>query len=125
MAHVDLYGPRDLNPPRAFATLIVKRKSIGVYNAMLCARCDIAPLADVARISSPTDHRVCVLLKHTMDTIFRWKVKKLDISQAFLQPTNLNDRDRLVITPPPMVALPWKSGRPPATCDLEAITLRM
>ena len=119
MVQIDLYGPRYLQLPRAFSTLIVKRKPIDIYKARLRTRGDVAPLKDVAFVSSPTAHRVCIRLLITLATIFKWQLKTLDISQAFLQSSNLNDRDRLVIIPPSMITMPWKSELPPEHVDLE------
>ena len=70
-------------------------------------------MADVAFAISSTARRVCVRLLITLATIFRWQVTTIDIAQSFLQSTNLND------SPPPTIALPWKSEFPPATCDLQ------
>ena len=121
MAQVDLCDPRYLTLNRAFATLIAKRNSIDRYKSRLCTRGDLVPLTDVAFISSPTAHRVCVRFLTDRATMFRWQLGTLDIIQSFLPSPNLNDRDRLGIIPPPMIAHPWKSDMPPDHIDLKQL----
>ena len=118
---IDLNDPRYAQKPRVFSTVIIKRKSIDLYKARLCTRGDLVPLPDVAFVSSPTAHRVCIRLLITLSTIFRWQLKTLDISQAVLQSSNLNDSDRLVIIPPPRITLPWKSEPPPEHIGLKLL----
>ena len=63
----------------------------------------------------------CPRLLIALATIFRRKLKNIDISQAFLQSSNLNDRDRLVIISPPTITLPWKREFPPYHVDIKLL----
>ena len=121
MIPVQLNDPRYCHLPKVFATLVVKRKSVDLYKARLCAMGDLVPLTDVAFASSPTANRTCVRIVLTLATTFRWQIKALDISQAFPQSTNINENDRLIIIPPPMITLPWKSSLPGPATDLRYI----
>lgn len=106
VAHVDLYDPRYIVRPRAYSTLIIKRKPNGPYKAILCTRGDLVPLTDVAFVSAPAARLVCLRLLRDVATAFRRQLKTLDITQSFLQSGNLNDLDRLVIIPAPVIAIP-------------------
>ena len=72
MVRVDLYDPKYRMRPRLFATLIAERRSIDLYNAMLCTRGALVPLTDAAFSSPPTAHLACIRLLITLATIFRW-----------------------------------------------------
>ena len=98
MAQVALYDPRYITFPRLYTAFIAKSKFADLYKATLRARGDLAPLADLAFISSPTALRVFSRLLITLAANFRWKVKTLDIIHSFRQSTDLNGRDVLVIT---------------------------
>ena len=118
---IDLSDSRYCHLPRVFSTIIVKRKSIDLYKGRICTRGDLVPLANVAFVSSPTANRCCVRIVITIAPIMAWGIKALDISQAFLQADNLNERDRIVIIPPPMIVPPWKGRLPPSNCDLRTL----
>ena len=120
-AQVEFRDPRYLKMHRAFSTLIANRKSTDLYRARIRTRGDRVPLTGVAFISSPTDRMVCVRFLITLATMFRWQLGTLDISQAFSQSSNLNDRDGIVITPLPVITLPWKSDFPPDHIDLKLL----
>ena len=107
MVEIDLYDSRYRHLPRVFSTMIAKRKSIDLYKGRLCTRGDLAPLTNVAFVSSPTANRCCVRVLITLAMNLGWGIHALGISQAFLQAENLNEKGRLVITPPPQITHPW------------------
>ena len=113
-----LTDQRYLHVPKAFATLDVKRKTIDLHKARLRTSGDIAPLTDVACVSSPASHRTCVRIVTALPTLFRRNVKALDIGHAFLQSPNLNEEGRLIIIPPPMITLQRRSTLPDPATDL-------
>ena len=90
MIAIYLRDSRYLHLPKAFPTIIAKRKSIDLYKGRLCARGDLVPLANVAFVSSPAANRSCVRIVITLAVNLALEIKASDISQAFLHAENLN-----------------------------------
>ena len=85
---------------RAHSTLVVKRKSFGVYKGRLCVRGDTVPIAQMAFVSSPAANRCGVEIICLVASKTQWRVHALDVSQAFLQVGNLQPNDRAIAIPP-------------------------
>ena len=108
MIEVDITLPQYRSITRVHSTLVVKRKSVGIYKGRLCIRGDTVPITQTAFVSSPTANRCGVKLICIISSQTKWVVHALDISQAFLQAGNLHPKERIILIPPPMVPLPWK-----------------
>ena len=121
MMEISLNDSRYAAIPRVQSTLVVKRKGIDSYKGRLCARGDTAPLQNTAFVSSPTAHRCAVKLICAIASQLQWVIRAIDISQAFLQSSNLNERDRVIVIPPPMIHLPWTGKLPPMHTDLSRL----
>ena len=118
MVEVALNDPRFRNVPRVQSTLVVKRKSVNQYKGRLCVRGDTIPLNTTAFISSPTVHRSGVKVICAIAAQMLWTIHSIDISQAFLQSSNLNHKDRVIVLPPNMIQMPWKGKLPPIHTDV-------
>ena len=118
MIEIALNDSRYSGIPRVQSTLVVKRKGIGSYKGRLRVRGDTVPLQNTAFVSSPTAHRCAVKLICAFASQLQWVIHAIDISQAFLQSSNLNEKDRVIATPPPMIHLPWTGKLPPMNTDL-------
>ena len=118
MIQVLLTDPRFKTVPRVQSTLVVKRKGVNQYKGRLCVRGDTVPLNTTAFISSPTAHRSGIKVICTLAAQLKWTIRAIDISQAFLQSSNLNAKDRVIILPPNMIQMPWKGKLPPIRTDL-------
>ena len=90
MIQVSLSDSRFKAVPRVQSTLVVKRKGVNQYKGRLCVRGDTVPLNTTAFISSPTVHRSGVKVVCALAAQMKWTIHAIDISQAFLQSSNLN-----------------------------------
>ena len=93
MVEVALGDSRYRTVPRVHSTLVIKRKGIDSYKGRLCVRGDTVPLQTTAFASSPTVHRCAVKLICAIASQVNWAIHAVDISQAFLQSSNLNPKD--------------------------------
>ena len=118
MIEIDLRDSRYTMVPRVHSTLVVKRKGIDSYKGRLCVRGDTVPLQTTAFVSSPTAHRCAVKLICALASQLSWVIHAIDVSQAFLQSSNLNPKDRVVVIPPNMIHLPWNGKLPPMHTDI-------
>ena len=100
MIEIDLRDQRYVRLPKAFSKITAKIKSVDLYKGRLCTRGDLAPLTNVAFVSSSTSNRCCVRMVITLAVNLACDIKALDISQASPQAENLNERDRIAIIPP-------------------------
>ena len=121
MLEVDITLPQYRSITRVHSTLVVKRKSIGIYKGRLCIRGDTVPITQTAFVSSPTANRCGVKLICIIASQSLWKIHALDISQAFLQAGNLHPSERVILLPPPMVPLPWKKKLHHPEMDLKKV----
>ena len=121
MLQISLSDPKYRGIARVRSTLVVKRKSVGVYKGRLCVRGDTVPIAQTAFASSPTANRCGVKIICLMASQSQWDVRALDISQAFLQAGNLNNHDRMIVLPPPMIKFPWKKSLHDHTVELKSL----
>ena len=119
MIEIRLGDAKHRHLPRIPSTMVVKRKSPGLYKGRLCTTGDIVPLSVTGFVSSPTVRRSSIKIGCALAAALRWDIRALDISQAFTQSGNLRHESRLVVTPPPMAALPWKGSFPRMGADLE------
>ena len=119
MVVVSLNDSRFKNIPKIYSTLVVKRKSVGVYKGRLCARGDSIPLTHTSFTSSPTVHRCGVKIMCMIAVLFSFQMRSLDVSQAFLQSDNLAESDRCIVIPPNMVKLPWTGELHSPTVNLK------
>ena len=108
--------------PRVHSALVVKRKGIDSYKGRLCVRGDTVPLQTTAFVSSPTVHRCAVKLICAIASQLEWAIHAVDISQAFLQSSNLNPKDRVIVIPPNMIHLPWSGRLHPMNHDISRVT---
>ena len=99
MVEVALNDSRFRSVPRIRSTLVVKRKSIGIYKGRLCARGDSAPLTHTPFTSSPTVHRCRTKLVIAVAAMGNFEIRSVDVSQAFLQSDNLAETDRCIVIP--------------------------
>ena len=118
MIEIDLRDSRYSAVPRVRSTLVAKRKGIDSYKGRLCVRGDTVPLQTTALVSSPTVHRCAVKLVCAIASQMSWAIHAIDVSQAFLQSSNLNPKDRVVVIPPNMIHFPWNGKLPPMSCDI-------
>ena len=121
MIEIALNDSRYTKVPRVQSTLVVKRKGVNQYKGRLCVRGDTVPLNTTAFISSPTVHRSGVKLICALAAQLHWVIHAIDISQAFLQSSNLNPKDRVIVLPPNMIQLPWKGKLPPCNVDVNQL----
>ena len=124
MIEVALNDSRYAKIPRVHSTLVVKRKGSDSYKGRLCVRGDTVPLQNTAFVSSPTAHRCAVKIICAVASQLQWVIHAVDVSQAFLQSSNLNPRDRVIVIPPNMIQLPWQGKLPPMHTDLSHVTHR-
>ena len=108
MVEVHLRDSRFKNIPRIRATLVAKRKSVGIYKGRLCARGDSVPLTHTPFTSSPTVSRCGSKLVVMIAAMLNFDIHSVDVSQAFLQSDNLAESDRCIIIPPSMIPMPWQ-----------------
>ena len=121
MVEVSLLDMQYRNVQRAHSTLVIKRKSVGIYKGRLRIRGDTVPTTQKAPISIPTANRCGVRLICLISSQTRWAVHALDVSQAFSQAGHVNRAGSAILIHPPMVKLPrGESLHPPGT-DLEKI----
>ena len=118
MVEVALNDSRYSRVPRVQSTLVIKRKGANHYKGRLCVRGDTVSLNTTAFISSPTVHRCGVKVICALAAQLNWTIHAVDISQAFLQSSNLNPKDRVIVLPPAMIQLPWKGKLPPSHVDV-------
>ena len=121
MVEIALNDSRYLRVPRVQSTLVVKRKGVNHYKGRLCVRGDTVPLNTTAFISSPTVHRCGIKVICALAAQLKWTIHAVDISQAFLQASNLNPKDRVIVLPPNMIQLPWKGKLPPSHIDVNQL----
>ena len=121
MVEVALNDSRFRSVPRIRSTLVVKRKSIGIYKGRLCARGDSVPLTHTPFTSSPTVHRCGTKLVLTVAAMGNFEIHSVDVSQAFLQSDNLAESDRCIVIPPVMVPMPWKGELYPPETNLNQV----
>ena len=78
-------------------------------------------LQTTAFASSPTAHRCAVKLVRSTSSQLQWAVQAVDISQAPHQPSNLNPKDTVIVTPPPMIRLPRVGKLRPTNRDVSKV----
>ena len=122
MIDVALNDSRYLAVSRQHPAIVITRKGIGSYKGRLCARWDTVPLQTTAFALSPTAHRCDVKLICSISSQLEWAIRAVDISQAFLQSSNLNPEDRVIVIPPPTAHLPRTGKLPPMNHDVGKIT---
>ena len=121
MIEVDLGEAKYRQITKVHSTLVVKRKSAGIYKGRLCIRGDTVPITKTDFASSPTANRcgiklICIIASQT-----KWTIRALDISQAFLQAGNLHPAERVILIPPPTIRLPWQKSLYAPDTDLKAV----
>ena len=115
---LDMRDSRYAMVPRVHSTLVARRKGIDSYKGRLCIRGDTVPLQAAAFVSSPTARRCAVNLVCAIASQLSWMIRAVDVSQAFLQSSNLSPNDRVVVIPPNMIHLPRAGKLPPTHTDL-------
>ena len=102
--------------PLIQATLVAKRKSVGVYRGRLCARGYSIPLNHTSFSAIPAAHRCGVKQICTVAAIFGFPINAVGASQAFLQSDNFDEPDRCIIIHQLTIHLPL-AGKlyPPGT----------
>ena len=121
MIYVALNDSRYLAVPQVHSALVVKRKRIDPYKGRLCVLGDTVPLRTESSASPPTAHRCAVKLICAIASHLNWAIRAIDISQAFLQSSDLHPKGRVVVIPPPKIHLPWAVKLPPMNHDASQI----
>lgn len=114
---IRLDDPRYCHSPRIPSTLVIKRKSVGLYRDRLCTRGDVAPLSATGFVSIPTVRRSSIKIARALDVSTPWGVRALGISKAFLQSENMRPGSRLLVIPPQ-----WPPCHELDHCHLWALT---
>ena len=122
MIEVALSDSRFRTVPRARSDLVIKRNGIDSYKGRLCVRWGTAPLETTAFVSPPTAHRCSVELICATSSQLQWAPRAIDISQEFLQSSNLHPDDRVIAIPPPMIHLRWDGKLTPMNHDVSTVT---
>ena len=89
-------------------TLVVNRKSVGIYKGRLSARGDPIPMTNTSSASSLTAHRGAVKLVASMVATFGFNIHDVDVSLSFLHSDPLRPQDRGLILHPRMIQSSWK-----------------
>ena len=107
LKEIELRDPRFAHLPKVFTTIVIKRKSSGIFKARLVLRGDMVPIAMQQFLSAPTAARCMVRIVLSIASTMRFRVGTVDVSMAFLQADIVNPEERIVAILPSWIPLPW------------------
>ena len=101
----------------ASSSIIVSESRL-IYTKGLCARGDLAPLVNLASVSSPASNFRCIRIAIALSASLAWEVNAMGASRTFPRAGDVNKKGPYFDLPPPIGGPPQRGRVTPRTCDL-------